>query len=143
MASALILSSHLTSHSGFRLPEAVISFAQQGKETGKAFWTPHRHGGVSTEAGASPPKVVPSQTGRLLTYQLGYQQICCPETQGHLHWGPLPLLGSLTCGECHRSKSWSTGIASLLKPHNNPAWLMFHSVCQSRVEVWVLWGEGT
>lgn len=143
MASALILCGSTTSHPVFRLPEAVISFAQRGKETRRAFWSPHRHGRVSTEAGESPPKVVSSQTGRLLTCQLGYQQICCPGTQGHLHSGPLLLLGFLTCGKCHSSKSWSTSVASLLKPYNNPDSLMLHSVCQSRVEVWVLWGEET
>lgn len=61
VASALVLGGSTTSHPVFRLPEAVVSFAQQGKETRKAFWTPHRHGGVSTEAGGSPPKVLPSQ----------------------------------------------------------------------------------
>lgn len=71
---ALILCGSTTSRPIFRLPEAVICFAQRGKEMRKAFWTPHGQGGVSTEAGGSPPKVVPSQTGKLLARQLGYQQ---------------------------------------------------------------------
>lgn len=104
-----------TSHPVFRLPEAVIYFAQRGKETRKAFWTPHRHGGVLTEAGGSP-----SQGSSLTDWQAaypsaGYQQICCPGTQWHLHLGPLLLLGFLTCDKCHSSKSWSPRVASLLK----------------------------
>lgn len=93
MASALVLGGSTTSHPVFKLPEAVISFDQQGKETRKAFWTPHRHGGVSTEAGGSPPKVVPSQDWQAAYVSAGISADLLPRNPGASPFGASTVAG--------------------------------------------------